>query len=174
MTITPSTDDIWRDEQGLRGQFNTLNRGLTVYGATKPWNMPWGVITSASSTSDQTGITGSFTDVTFATASWTGYTGRLYRINANVKMQQVTSTGSQFLQIQTGASGAGTALVELPGGSIAASSAGPGMISAYYTGSGTLTAHLRAATTGGTLTIQNTTYKGWFIVEDLGPTAAQS
>jgi hypothetical protein len=136
-----------------------------------PWNMPWGVVASASSTSSQTGIAGSMTDITFATATWTGVAGRLYEITSSVTLLQVTSTGTQAVLVVPTASGAGGFLAESTFASVIATNQGGPVPVAYHTGTGSLSAHLRATTSAGTITIDNATMKGWFVVKDVGPTA---
>lgn len=145
---------------------------LTTYGTTKPWNMPWGVVAQQSSTSNQASITSS-ADINFTqNTAWTAVTNRLYRITVDVLMSQITSTGTQTLDIETGGTGAGTILALLTQASVAASGFGDGNVIAYHTGSGSVSVHARAATSAGSLTIGNATVKGWIVVEDVGPTAA--
>jgi hypothetical protein len=47
-----------------------------------PWNLPWGYITSASSTTAQTGIT-TVTDMNGSTVTWTPVAGRRYKVTMN-------------------------------------------------------------------------------------------
>jgi hypothetical protein len=148
--------------------------GLYTYNgvAWRPqaWNEPWGLVASASSTSSQTGITAT-ADVTFATATWTAVTNRLYRISASILPAQITAGGTQQLLIESGASGSGTLLGFMSSSaSVNAGATGPGNIYAFQTGSGSISAHLQASTSGGTLTVNNAGMKGWFVVEDIGPT----
>jgi hypothetical protein len=127
-----------------------------------------GRIINANSTSDQTGIGAALADITFATATWTAVSGRLYRISAFMRTLQVTSTGTQNWGIYTGASGAGTELGYVPSLSVTAGSSGYSNLVTYQTGSGSISVHARATTSAGTLTIQNSADKGWFVVEDVG------
>jgi hypothetical protein len=150
--------------------------GLYTYNGTAwrqgpGWNAPWGVVGQASSTSAQTGIGAGLTDVTFATVTWTGVSNRLYRVFSYMLTQQVTSSGVQQFQIQTGSSGAGTAITnQLTESITAGTNRGIQIFGTYFTGTGSQSLHMRASTTVGTLTIDNATAKGWFVVEDVGPT----
>jgi hypothetical protein len=123
---------------------------------------------SASSTSNQTGIS-AITDITFAGATWTAVAGRLYRVTLSVAPLQVTSTGNQVLSINAGGSGSGTSLGVGGSSGVLAAAYGSGVVVAYLTGSGSTTVHARATTSAGTLTIDNATETGWFVVEDVGP-----
>jgi hypothetical protein len=123
-------------------------------------------VAQASSTSSQTGIT-AIADVTFATATWIAVIGRLYRITLSVAPLQVTSTGNQVLSINAGASGSGTSLGVGGSSGVLAAAYGSGVVVSYLTGSGSTSAHARATTSAGTLTIDNATETGWFVVEDV-------
>lgn len=150
----------------------TSAEGLQVHNGVswRPgfWNAPWGVVAQASSTSDQTGIS-ALADITFATATWTAVAGRLYRVTLSVRLVQVTSVGTQEVQIQTGASGAGTILSDSVAVSVPVGFAGIGTHVTYQTASGSTSVHARANTSAGTVTVQNSVMKGWFVVEDAGP-----
>lgn len=159
--------------QAVYLDLGTSAEGLYFYNGTSwrvsSWAEPWGLLASPSSTSDQTGIS-ALADITFATATWTAVSGRLYEIVLSVKTLQVTSTGSQAMQIQTGASGSGTVLATQDSISVPAGNTGSPNLVAYQTGSGSVSVHARIGTTAGTVTVQNGTVKGWFTVKDIGPT----
>lgn len=135
------------------------------------WNAPWGLVASASSTSDQTAISAE-ADITFATATWTAVTNRLYRITLTVLPSQVSSTGNQVLLIKTGSSGAGTLLGDVQTPSVTAGNSGAANVVTFQTGTGSISVHARASCTAGTITVANSSAKGWFIVEDVGPNGA--
>jgi hypothetical protein len=168
----PSSDrtlDFVQTVNQLRADVARLEAlGAARWGSVNP-NTAWGRVASVSATSNQTGITSTPTD-TFATASWTGVAGRLYRITLTARLVQVTSTGSQVVDILTGASGAGTLLNRNTDFSISAGFAGIGTLVAFHTGTGALSAHVQASTSAGTITVDNVNQKGWFVVEDAGPT----
>lgn len=166
--MTRELEVIDRDLIGLRGEFAALNRSLTLYGQTRPWNMPWGLVVSTSSTSDQTLIGAAFSDITFATASWTGQANRQYRITCIILPLQVTAPGSHTFSLQTGTSGAGTNLAQTGTPSVAVGSGGTGNLVAFRIGTGTLSIHARIATSGGTITVSNSSITGQLIVEDIG------
>jgi hypothetical protein len=154
----------------------TATDGLYLYDGVSwrpgAWNQAWGVVASGSATSDQTGIN-ALADVTGMTGSWTGITGRLYRATLSFRPVQVTAAGLQIYDIQTGASGAGSLIYETSSGTgtgVAVGSVGMGTHVAFQTGSGALSLHVRVSTSGGTITVNNATCKGWFVVEDVGPT----
>jgi hypothetical protein len=156
----------------------TATEGLQFYNGTSwrpvSWNAAWGVVAQASSTSDQSGIT-TTTDITFTTSNntWTGVAGRLYEIVMTIRPGQVTTAGTQEIFIQTGVSGAGTSLQDsISNGTVAAGNIGQTQHVAYHTGSGALSAHARATTTAGTMLIQNSSVKGWFVIKDIGPIGA--
>lgn len=155
----------------------TSAEGLYFYNGTSwrpaAWNTPWGVVASASSTSNQTGIT-ALADITFATVTWTAVSNRLYRITLAARLAQQTSNGVITVALQTGASGAGTEIFAHNSGGVAtvAGNIAVANLVTYQTGSGSISAHVRVATTAGTVDVGNATDKGWFVVEDIGPTGA--
>lgn len=135
------------------------------------WNAPWGVMTTSSATSNQTGISTAADITSPAAVSWTGVTGRLYEITSSISPLQVSSTGNQQIIGYDSASGSsGNVVTQSPTTSITAGSVGPVPHVCFMTGSGTLNFHLRASTSAGTITIQNATEKGWIVVKDIGPT----
>lgn len=153
------------------------SEGLYTYNGTSwrkgpGWNAPWGIVAQASSTSGQTGISSSFADITFATATWTGISNRLYRITLSIASLQVTSNGVQQHQIGTGASGAPATILlkQQLNTTTTAAQYGPAHFVTFQTGSGSLSVHAQATTSAGTLTIDNANIKGWFVVDDVGPT----
>lgn len=138
-----------------------------------PNNVAWGLAAApATSTSDQTGITTAFTDITFATLSWTSVNGRWYEISLSVMLLQVTTAGVQYLEIQTGASGAGTKLAGISSGNTVQTGGlgyGIGNLTAFLQGDGTTkTAHARVQTSAGTVSVKNATQTGLFLVKDIG------
>lgn len=168
MASSDRSDDIVAVVNDLRARMARMEAlGAARWGSPNIAG-PLGVVASASSTSDQTGIT-TTTDITFATATWTAATNRLYRITLQVATLQVTSTGQQSVLIVTNASGTGTQLsgATIPG--IVATGLGLQSMVTFQTGNGLISVHARANTSAGTLTISNTTSKGWFVVEDVGP-----
>ena len=174
---SPATDiSIYSGSPGALAYHNSGDSAEGPYwydgsGWRRAWNMPWGIPSSGStsSTSNQTSIS-TQADITFATLTFTAITGRLYRVTLTARFAQITSTGTQSLSLQTGASGAGTEFATTNTPSVAANGSGVGTIVGFITGNGSTSVHARAATSAGTITVQNATTTGWFVVEDIGPT----
>lgn len=170
--LTPTLDQVWRDEQGLRGQFDALSKSVSVYGATKPWNTPWGRVAQVTQTgSSQTGIT-TATDITGMSVTFTAVANRIYRFTWNATAQQVTSAGTFNIVL---ADGAATS-VDNAGATLAANSFLT-LTAVFETSSlsGSVTRKLRAGTTAGTLSILNGSVNASkLFVDDMGPSAAPS
>lgn len=133
------------------------------------WNVGWGVVAQASTTSNQAGIT-AIADVTSAAASWTGVSNRLYRVTFFYRGTTSAATGNVFWQVQTGASGAGTVIANFNFPAVLSGAQVHITGNTFFTGSGALALHLRAQISGGaSLAIDNASNTGWFVVEDIGP-----
>jgi len=95
------------------------NEGMTIYetdtdrlliyttattGWQPPWNLPWGRIAYASTTTSQTGIGPAVEDLTSLTVTFTAVANRKLRVTGNVMLAQETSTGfTAYVSITTGA-----------------------------------------------------------------------
>lgn len=128
---------------------------------------PWGLVGYAMPTAaGQTGIT-TVTDLTGLSVTATAVAGRLWRITFFVVVQQVSSTGVHNITL---ADGSNTALAQ-PGASVGSGSfmtTGGSIIVTPSAGSNTY--KLRAQTSAGTLSInQSSTAPNAIIIEDVGP-----
>lgn len=118
------------------------------------------------STSDQTGIGASATDVTGLSITWTAESGRLYLIVASVAVQQLTANGNATVTITDGA---GTVAARR-NVTLGTNEYDTVWVPEFKTGlAGSVTRKVRAFTSSGSLTVQGAgqTY-GSFAVLDLG------
>jgi hypothetical protein len=156
-----------------------VNEGLYTYNGTSwrkgpGWNAPWGILGYAEATSDQTSVS-TLADVTSLTLTVTLVSNRRYRLSSGALFTQATSASSQTFGLYTGSSGAGTLLAYGPANTGLNQAAIAGLTAAYaatvVTGSGSTSYHARASAVAGTLTVSNTTSKGWIMIEDIGPSS---
>jgi hypothetical protein len=130
--------------------------------------LPGGKMGYASITSPQGSITGSATDITSLTVTWTAVSSRLYRTSFVTLASSTVATDVALVLITDGSGTQKTTT------STYLDSTSSFMVSSFLleTGlSGSVTRKLRALRTGsGTLTIQAATdYPAFILVEDIGP-----
>jgi hypothetical protein len=154
--------------------YETDTDKLVVYttattGWVPPWNLPWGRIGSGSTTSAQTGVGATPTDLTSLTATATLVANRYYRATLHVPYTQVTSPGTANFIILNGATNVGGCSVTLD-----ATEYGTASIECLFTASsGSATVKAQASTTGGTLSTNvSANSPALLIIEDVGPSAA--
>jgi hypothetical protein len=160
---------------------------LTYVSATTgwvpPWSNPWGVVTATSggtsgygyvrlTSSAQSGIGTTMTDITNATVTFTATANRLYRVSAQADMNHATTSENAQVQVLLD----GTAIAT---NAIAITTAGAYndrfavITTTFTTTSGSHTVKLQAATKSGTMTIQNAAATPTILlVEDAGPAGA--
>jgi len=129
--------------------------------------LPRGVMAYAQVTADQTGFTGTASDITSLTATWTAVAGRRYQITGHLNcVQQNTTAGFWNLQITD----SGGAIQAVAPHSLAVGEQAP--ITAFEVvvpGGGSITRKLRARTSAGTGDVLASSNRTAFIlVEDLG------
>ena len=149
---------------------------LLVYaGATSgwrpPWNMPWGLVASASTSTATTNVGSSYTDVTGLTVTWTAVANRRYKVTGYV---------------DTGNNTASTARVAITDGSnnvqaqsqqtLAANDVATQVVHQIFTGTAASTTRkLRIQFSAGSGATQSNVYGPHLIfVEDIGPAGAPS
>ena len=152
-------------------------------GWVPPWNQPWGVVAASSggtsgygyvklTSSAQTGIGSSATDITNATVTFTAVANRLYRVTAQADLIGSTATTAQFQVLVDGTASA-TAVSQVTGSSGAYQDRMPTITYATTLTSGSHTIKLAASISSGSLTISHATATPTIlIVEDAGPAGA--
>jgi hypothetical protein len=160
--------------------------GMTVYdlnddalyvyaGATSgwrpPWNLPWGRVASASTTTNTTSIGSSYTDLTGLSVTWTAVTNRRYKVTGYTDLSS-TSAGLNNVRITDGSNNK-TAETQFTMDANALSTHNP--IEVFTGTSGSVTRKLRARVGAGTGGTQANVYGPHLIlVEDIGPAGAPS
>jgi hypothetical protein len=150
---------------------NTLLSGGTIITdlrtqATPPWNIPWGRVASATTSTVTGTITSSYKDLTDLTVTWTAVANRRYKVTGYV---DVSSTSASIARVAiTDGSNNLKAQSQL---SISASDVGSHTVYEVFTGSaGSTTRKLRSQVTAGTGATQSNVYGPHLIlVEDIGP-----
>lgn len=152
-------------------------------GWVPPWNKPWGVVTTSSggtsgygyvklTSSAQTGIGSSATDITNATVTFTAVANRLYRITAQADLIGTTLSVGQLQVIIDGTASA-SALEPVTGSSGAWQDRSPSITYATTLTAGSHTVKLAASVQAGSLTVNHATATPTtLIVEDAGPVGA--
>lgn len=152
----------------------TSAEGLYTFSGTAwvpvAWNTPWGVIARVKLvTTSQTGIT-TTVDITGATVTFTAVANRLYEVEANLVVQQVTSAATANVILTDGSNVVQTQ----PGGTFGANEFGT--VAVYDIGTmsaGSNTRKLRAATGAGTLSVLESASSPLYLtVKDAGPGGA--
>lgn len=152
-------------------------------GWVPPWNKPWGVVPATSggtssygyvklTTSAQTGIGSSPTDVTNATVTFTAVANRLYRITAQADLIGTSLSVGQ-LQVLVDGTASASALQPVTGSSGAWQDRSPSITYATTLTAGSHTVKLAASVQAGSLTVNHATATPTtLIVEDAGPVGA--
>jgi hypothetical protein len=163
------------DGQAYYLNLNTADEGPFFFNGTnyrRPWNMPWGNVASATSTSN-TAIGGTLATVGISTGSFTPVANRYYRVSVNGAM---LALGAALQTVTFELSSAGVKVVDLASVSVTGS--------AYYSvsasvpvispGSSAVTWIVRAVAGGGggTVAMRSDVTRGSIIVEDIGPSGA--
>jgi hypothetical protein len=133
---------------------------------TRPWNTAWGLITSATITTDHNGIS-AVTDITGLSVTWNAMAGRKYKLTAYMLVIQNTSAG--FVDIRL-ADSSNVVVGQSTFNQAASAYATHSPIAILSGLSGSVTYKARAATTAGTINIDvSSTFPGLLLVEDIGP-----
>lgn len=133
----------------------------------KPWNLPWGIMGTASTTTPQTGIS-TIADLTSLTVSFTAVTGRRYKTTVQTKLTHSAAVGIPALSIADGSNVQSNALTQ----TMQASSAAVGLVIAVETiSAGAVVRKARLVETfAGTVDSAASAGQAAFIVvEDIGP-----
>jgi hypothetical protein len=152
-------------------------------GWVPPWNQPWGVVVASSggtsgygyvklTSSAQTGIGSTATDITNATVTFTAVANRLYRVSAQADLIGNTLSVGQ-LQVLVDGTASASALQPVTGSSGAWQDRSPSIIYATTLTAGARTIKLAASVQSGSLTVSHATATPTtLIVEDAGPVGA--
>jgi hypothetical protein len=141
--------------------------GSSTTGWTQPWNMPWGRVAFASTTTPQTTTSAVEQDLTGLSVTFTAVANRIYRLSGFV-VGKWTSNGDGYVPLYAGT----TQLVSWVQYAVA---------NQYYTLapaidstslSGSTTVKLRATGPSALTTASATGYPAWIRVEDIGPNGA--
>ena len=168
-----------------------LTEGIEFYNSAgqwrKPWNMPWGIITTTAGgtsnlgyvvvTAPQTGITSTLVDLTNLSMTFNAIANRMYRVHVhcNFYASQADNTASLALNVaasnvafshtpalSTGTSSLRTAELNRPFVNSAAQSLVVKMQAQLQTGTGSVIMHAGAANVAT------------MVIEDIGPSGAPS
>jgi hypothetical protein len=177
---------------------STRREGMTVYdknadklltyttsttGWVAPWNMAWGVVPATSggtsgygyvklTSSPQSGIGSSATDITNATVTFTAVANRLYRISAQADLIGTSLSVGQLQALVDGTASA-SALQPVTGSSGAWQDRSPAIVYATTLSAGSHTIKLAASVQSGSLTVNHSTATPTtLIIEDAGPVGA--
>jgi hypothetical protein len=137
-----------------------------------PWNLPWGCVGFATSTTSQGAFTAT-TDITGLTTTFTAVANRRYRTTANINLETSVSGDVAGANILYGASVASYGQIRLSAGGASEAI----HLLGYFTTSGSVTVKVVAGRSGGTgvlITQHSGTSPVYLIVEDIGPSAAPS
>lgn len=160
--------------------------GMTVYdlnddalyvyaGATSgwrpPWNMPWGHVASATTSTVTNGVGSSYTDVTGLSVTWTAVTNRRYKVTGYLDTANATASVARLAITDSSNN-----LKAQSQQTLAANDAASQTVHELFTGSaGSTTRKLRIQFTAGTGGTQSNVYGPHLIlVEDIGPAGAPS
>lgn len=164
------------DGQGMYLNTNTTTEGPWFYNGTswrQPWNMPWGNIIQATSTSN-TSIGASLATVGISTGSFSTVANRNYRVTVNGVML-ATGAALQTVTFEL-SNGTPAKVVDLTAISVTGTSyyAVTASVPVTSPGSSTVTWTVRAVAGGGggTVAMRSDVSRGSIIVEDIGPSGA--
>jgi hypothetical protein len=148
-----------------------LTYTTSTTGWVPPWNMPWGRISSATSTAATTAIGASAADVNNLSVTFTAVANRYYKTTIHLPIyQQATSDGFVSLSLTDGSNAeqVQTQQVVRSGGSQSFTLTHVGTIA-----SGSATRKARISVTAGSGTVAYAAnYPALILVEDIGPSAA--
>ena len=145
---------------------NTTFTAGNVLTAAQMNRLPWGIIATASKTSNQTGIT-TVTDITSLTVTFTAVSTRYYRTTIWSLVKQNAAAGASVIQITDGSN------VQKTEGDFyiaAAGQFGTLCVQCVETGlTGSTTRKGRAVTATGNMdVVASSTFPAFILVEDLG------
>lgn len=150
----------------LRSQFTPAASSWT-----KPWNTAWGVVSTSTITSNQTGIGAGPTDLTGFSATFTAVSGRRYKVTIKAQIVTGASTVHVIYLDRAGTDIGRFGLVEAGTGGAARSMIASAILDSGFT-PGTVTYKARCSryTGSNTADIENSYgANGTFTVEDVGP-----
>ena len=193
VTKAARTSAITSPVTGMLSSLTTydLTEGIEFYNSAgqwrKPWNMPWGIITTTAGgtsnlgyrvvTAPQTGITSTLVDLTDLSMTFDAIANRMYRVNVHCNFygSQADNTASLVLNIasssvafshtpalSTGTTSLRTAELNRPFVNSAAQSLVVKLQAQLQTGTGTVIMHAGAANVAT------------MVIEDIGPSGAPS
>jgi hypothetical protein len=134
-----------------------------------PWNMPWGWVASATSSTATTSISSSYSDLSSLTVTWTAVANRRYKVTG---YSDISSTAASIARLAITDSSNGIKAQAQQ--ALAANDVAAQTVFELFTGtSGSTTRKLRGLVTAGTGATQSNVYGPHMIlVEDLGPTGS--
>ena len=168
--------------------YETDTDRLLVYtssatGWVPPWSQSWGVVAATSggtsgygyvrlTTSAQSGIGTSATDVTNATVTFAAVANRLYKVTAQADMIHATASENAQIQVLLDGTAIATSVVAIT--TVGGYNDRFGIIgTTFTTTSGSHTIKLSASTKSGTMTVNHATATPTILlVEDAGPVGA--
>lgn len=187
VVVCTSTTRPSSPPEGMVVYETDTDRMLTYVSSTTgwvpPWNKPWGVVPTTSggtsgygyvrlTSSAQSGIGTSNTDVTNATVTFTAYANRLYRVSAQADMNHATTIENAQLQVLLDGTAIGTDAIGIQTAA-AYNDRFARITTTFTTTAGSHTVKLQASVKSGTMTIQNATATPTILlVEDAGPVGA--
>lgn len=155
----------------------------TTTGWVPPWNMAWGVVTATAggtsgygyvklTTSAQSGVGTSATDITNATVTFTAVANRLYKVTAQADLIHATTVENAQIQVLLDGTVIGTTSLGIQTAA-AYNDRMAVLATSFTTTSGAHTVKLSASVKSGTMTVNHaTTSPTIFMVEDAGPAGA--
>ena len=145
--------------------------GITT-GWRPPWNMPWGCVAVATTTTKTTSISSSYVNLTGLSVTWTAVADRRYKVTGYCDISSGATACIARLAIADGSDTTKAQSQQDLGGSQVASQ----VVHEIFTGtSASTTRKLRALVTSGTGATQSDVYGPHMIlVEDIGPAGAPS
>jgi len=135
-------------------------------GWTAPWNLPWGYVAQASTSTVTSAISSTYKDITDLTVTWTGVANRRYKVTGYVDIGSTNSSISR-IAITDGSNTEKAQSQQVLGSNDVATH----NVMEIFTGtSASLTRKLRGRVTAGTGATQSNNYGPHLIVvEDIGP-----
>ena len=156
--------------------YDLADDALYIYaGATSgwkpPWNLPWGQVGSATTSTATTSISSSYSDLTGLSVTWTAVANRRYKVTGYSDLSSTSASIARLAITDGSANVKAQAQQALAANDVAAQT-----VFEVFTGTaGSTTRKLRGLVTAGTGATQSNVYGPHLIlVEDIGPAGAPS
>jgi hypothetical protein len=156
--------------------YDLADDALYIYaGATSgwqpPWNLPWGQVASATTSTATTSISSSYSDLTGLSVTWTAVANRRYKVTGYSDLSSTSASIARLAITDGSANVKAQAQQALAANDVAAQT-----VFELFTGTaGSTTRKLRGLVTAGTGATQSNAYGPHLIlVEDIGPAGAPS